>query len=104
MIEPGRSMSCWAAEITAIASDSAAPGATLKLIVAAGNCSWCVIVSGAVVRSSCVKALNGTCATGTSGGAVVKVVAVVSCVLVVAAADPPGEAGTYSLLSQLGSV
>ena len=52
MIDPGRPMARSAAEITATASDSAAPGATLKLMVAAGNCSSCVIVSGAVVRSS----------------------------------------------------
>ena len=34
----------------ATASPSAAPGARLKLSVTEGNCSWCAIASGAVVR------------------------------------------------------
>ena len=43
------------------ASPSAAPGARLKLSVTDGNCSWCAIASGAVVRLISAKALSGTC-------------------------------------------
>ncbi len=40
-----------AASIAATASLSEACGARLKLMVTAGNCSWCAITSGAVVCS-----------------------------------------------------
>ena len=43
------------------ASPSDAPGARLKLIVTEGNCSWCAIASGAVVRIISAKAASGTC-------------------------------------------
>ena len=40
------------------ASPSAAPGARLKLSVTEGNCSWCAIASGAVVRIISAKAVE----------------------------------------------
>jgi len=55
-------MSCSVAEITETASLSAAFGARLKLMVTAGNCSWCEISSGAVVYMNYAMALNGICA------------------------------------------
>ena len=39
---------------------SAAFGARLKDAVMAGNWPWCVITSGSMVFSKCVKALSGT--------------------------------------------
>src|SRR5262249_12157398 len=104
MIEPGMLMSRSAAEMSLTASDSAAPGATLKLMVAAGNCSWCVMVSGAVTRSSVLKAPSGTCAVGVGGGPAVEALEVESCVLVELIGCWPDCAGTYRRLSQLGSV
>ncbi|MGY4409219.1 hypothetical protein ACVWW4_000955 [Bradyrhizobium sp. LB7.1] len=46
------------------ASPSAAPGARLKLSESDGNCAWCEIASGAVVRVSVATADSGTCALG----------------------------------------
>ena len=40
------------------ASPSAAPGARLKLSEIAGNCAWCEIASGAVVRFSVATAIE----------------------------------------------
>ena len=54
-------MSRSAAVIAATASLSAASGARLKLIVTAGNCSWCAMTSGAVAYSKRAKAQSGTC-------------------------------------------
>ena len=50
-----------AALIAATASDSAADGARSKLIVTAGNCSWCAIASGAAVCTKRAKDERGTC-------------------------------------------
>ena len=49
-----------ACEITLTTSLSAASGARLKLMVAAGNCSWWAMTSGAVPCSKLATALNGT--------------------------------------------
>src|ERR1043166_7731478 len=48
-------------EMIATASPSAAPCARLKLKVTEGNCSWCAIDSGAVVRIISANADSGTC-------------------------------------------
>ena len=48
-------------EMMLTASPSAAPGARLKESVTEGNCSWCAIASGAVVRVIWAKAESGTC-------------------------------------------
>src|SRR4051794_30949186 len=54
--------SCACARATAsTASPSDAPGARLKLSVTDGNCAWCVIASGAVLRSIVAIADKGTC-------------------------------------------
>ena len=58
----GMSISRSAAAIASTASLSEAPGARLKLIVTAGNWSWCWMTSGAVRRSMLATELSGTCA------------------------------------------
>ncbi len=54
-------MSRSACEISLTASLSDASGARSKLMVTAGNCSWCAITSGAVVYSKRAMALSGIC-------------------------------------------
>src|SRR5262249_23596253 len=102
MIESGMSIARWAAEMTATASDKAAPGATLKLIVAAGNCSWWLMVSGAVVRTISANELSGTCAVAATLVTVTEVAVVSWAVLWVD--EPPGTAGAESRVSRVGSV
>src|SRR6516162_1561388 len=60
--EDGTPISCSASEMTDTASLSAAFGARSKLMVTAGNCSWCEMTSGAVVYWNRATAFSGTCA------------------------------------------
>ena len=81
------SMSASAAVIAATASPSEAPGARLKLMVTAGNWSWCSTASGAVVRSTVATALSGTRAVALVGSSTSEEVELdsVGCVVVVPA-------------------
>ncbi len=61
---PGMPIRCSIFRTCSTASPSASPGARLKLSEIAGNCAWCEIASGAVVRVSVATADSGTWAPG----------------------------------------
>src|SRR5262245_28596175 len=63
----GIAISRSAAAIASTASLSEAPGARLKLIVTAGNWSWCWMTRGAVRRSTLATELSGTWAPALDG-------------------------------------
>ena len=63
----GMPSSCCACATAATAWLRLAPAARLKLIVTDGNCAWCVIAKGAIVRCRCAMAESGTCAPPVPG-------------------------------------